>query len=131
MTKEWWEDEYMPINHEHDHINDYNDIYTKKYSINVSVEYRRRLYSEEEKKYLRPIAETLAMLDGNAFFSIPPGNDIEWYEQYLPEAAAIFYSNGGKEGFAGDASWIKDLQHETPAIKLAYDSWHSLKVLSK
>lgn len=62
--------------------------------------------SAKEKAKLRPIAETLAMLDGNAFF----GNDVEdreWYEGYLGEAHALYESNGGDSGWAGLASFAK------------------------
>jgi len=58
-------------------------------------------------------------------------NGCEWYEQYLPEAAAIFYGNGGPTGWAGEASWIKELKHENESIKTAYDSWRTIKTLSK
>lgn len=57
--------------------------------------------SVETKKMLRPIAETLAMLDGNAFFGMGDRDTQEWYEQYLPEAYTLFEENGGKNGWAG------------------------------
>lgn len=67
-------------------------------------------YSDEEKEYLRPIAETLAMLDGNAFFGI----EVEGYEHYekdyLPEAFALFNANGGLHGGAGQASFVLKTQ---------------------
>lgn len=59
-------------------------------------------FSPEEKAKLRPIAETLAMLDGNAFFT-----EEEWYESYLPEADALYQANGGDDGWAGEASFAK------------------------
>jgi len=64
-------------------------------------------FTDEEKAKLRPIAETLAMLDGNAFFGNSTERDgriIEWYEQYLPEAAALYNGNGGDNGWAGESS---------------------------
>lgn len=66
----------------------------------------KREFTEAEKVKLRPIAETLAMLDGNAFF----GNDDngrQWFEMYLPEAHALYESNGGDDGWAGQASFVK------------------------
>lgn len=63
-------------------------------------------FSDDEKRKLRPIAETLAMLDGNAFFGMGTG-DREWYEQYLPEAHALYEANGGDNGWAGDASFAR------------------------
>ena len=65
-------------------------------------------FSQSEKTKLRPIAETLAMLAGNAFFSMKADGDRDWWEQYLPEAAALYESNGGDNGWAGEASFIKE-----------------------
>lgn len=67
----------------------------------------KRTFTQEEKDKLRPIAETLAMLDGNAFFGANSGAEQEWYEQYLPEAHALYESNGGDNGWAGEASFSK------------------------
>ena len=52
-------------------------------------------FSEAEKQKLRPIAETRAMLDQNAFFPLRADTH---YEQYLPEADAIYKANGGDKG---------------------------------
>lgn len=62
--------------------------------------------SVEEKSKLRPIAETLAMLDGNAFFGMDTGHGEIW-EQYLGEAHALYQANGGDSGWAGEASFAK------------------------
>lgn len=64
----------------------------------------RGSFTDAEKCKLRPIAETLAMLDGNAFFGMDSG-DCEHYESYLPEAHALYESNGGDTGWAGRASF--------------------------
>ena len=64
-------------------------------------------FSADEKAKLRPIAETLAMLDGNAFFGNEAHAGAEWYEQYLPEAHALYEGNGGDKGWAGEASFAK------------------------
>lgn len=77
------------------------------------------------KPILRPIAETLAMLDGNAFFSA----ENEWYAQYLPEAYAVFTDNGGLAGWAGQAHWVTDLNHENAEVAQAYENWRMLKRL--
>lgn len=64
-------------------------------------------FTDQEKAKLRPIAETLAMLDGNAFFGNSferDGKIIEWYEMYLPNAAALYNGNGGDDGWAGESS---------------------------
>ena len=94
---------------------------------------RKKTFTAKEKAFLRPIAETLAMMDGNAFFGMmtdDDGNDV-FYEQYLPEAYQIFKNNGGLKGWAGQVSWIKQLEHENDGVKEAYQSWQLLKVLSK
>lgn len=55
-------------------------------------------FTEEERARLRPIAETLAMLDGNAFFTAifeHDDRDYPWCDQYLPEAHALYVANGG------------------------------------
>lgn len=88
-------------------------------------------WTDDEKRVLRPIAETIALLDGNAYFphKLPDGR--EWYEQYLPEAASIFYDNGGLDGWAQHLSWIEESIHENDNVKNAYDSWQVIKKLSK
>ena len=66
---------------------------------------------EEKAMMLRPMAETLAMLDGNAFFGTSyvdrDGMEREWWEQYVPEAEAIFDGNnaGHGGGWASRASF--------------------------
>lgn len=96
-----------------------------KYTIEISQEDIEHQFTVEEKEYLRPIAETLAMLDGNAFFDL----NGTIYEAYLPEARAIFNSNGGLTGWASGASWIRKLEHETPAVEEAYRNYITLKAL--
>lgn len=63
-------------------------------------------FSEAERLKLRPIAETLAMLDGNAFFGMGSG-ETYWADQYLPEASALYEANGGDTGWASEASFAK------------------------
>lgn len=68
---------------------------------------RQGSFDEAERKKLRPIAEVLAMLDGNAFFGIAGFEGRYWADQYLPEAHALYEANGGDNGWAGRASFIK------------------------
>ena len=77
------------------------------YEIDLPAEPRKD-FTVEEKMLLRPIAETLAMLDGNAFFGIDGDMLLDWYEQYLPQAWEVWHSNGGLAGWAGLASWAQD-----------------------
>jgi len=68
--------------------------------------------SEMYKRVLRPIAEVLAMQDGNAFFGMEideQGND-EFVDQYLPGARELFEDNGGMSGWAGKASFAEPFQ---------------------
>ncbi len=83
----------------------------------------------ELKPVLRPIAETLAMLDGNAFFGTQLGDGREWYEQYLPEALVLFESNGGLTGWASEASFVKECNHENAEVAQAYENWITMKRL--
>lgn len=67
---------------------------------------KRESFTAREKLKLRPIAETLAMLDGNAFFGSTKdeaGNDT-WYEGYLAQAASVWDANGGDNGWSGASS---------------------------
>lgn len=82
-------------------------VLDKPYHINVPAGGWKRDFSDVEKAKLRPIAETLAMLDGNALFGTDLGNGREWYESYLPEAYVIYERNGGDGGWAGEASFAK------------------------
>lgn len=97
----------MPSN---DGMHQDDGIQRLDYSISIPLDgYRDALsFSEEEKLLLRPIAETIAMLDGNAFFTIAGVGESEWYEQYLPEAWALWNANGGSGGWAGEASWARE-----------------------
>lgn len=87
----------------------------------------RRVFSDQDKEKLRPIAETLAMLDGNAFFGI---GGTDFYESYLPEADAVYRSNGGDDGWASEASWVKTnrILKNDPVCK---ELWEKLQVMIK
>ena len=100
------------------------------YNLTVNQKFINYQWTDEEKQRLRPIAETIALLDGNAFFPHNLADGREWYEQYLPEAATVFDDNGGLDGWAGEISWIKDIHHENESVKEAYDSWQVIKKLS-
>lgn len=79
-------------------VND--ESFTIKYEIYVQKNKLKYEFTDEEKQKLRPIAETLAILDGNAFFGTLLTNNKEWYEQYLPEAHYLFEYCGGKNPYA-------------------------------
>ena len=93
----------------------------------------RRDFTVEEKVLLRPIAETLAMLDGNAFFSMSPDNEPEWYEQYLPEAWELWHSNGGLAGWAGQTSWGREhqMREHNPAVKEVWQQYQTMVRLTQ
>ena len=93
---------------------------------------KKTKFTIKEKEILRPIAEVLAMLDGNAFFGMSlddQGNDL-WYEQYLPEAYRVYQTNGGAAGWAGETSWMKHIVPENDSVKEAYQNWQLIKMLS-
>lgn len=102
----------------------------RTYEVYVYDEDLKREFTQDEKDILRPIAEVLAVLDGNAFFGmeLPDGKD--WYEQYLPEAWAIFQNSGGYNGAFMGASWIEDLHPKNPAVREAYDAYRTIKGLA-
>jgi hypothetical protein len=139
MPKEWWEDEchaedVFTYPRDNDLLNTGNNGYNPRlirYENMVPLEFLRREYSDEEKKWLRPICETLAMLSGGEFTGAELRNGKEPYEQWLPEAAAIFYANGGSSGRAGHASWMKDLTHESKNVERAWTEWRTIKSLSR
>lgn len=111
---------------------DTEGLTTIRYEIHVYDEDRREIdsFSKEEKVWLRPIAETLAMLDGNAFFGTDIG-EREWYEQYLLEAWALFKGNGGIGGWSGEVSWIKGSGTDNPAVKAAWDEYVLVRNLAR
>jgi len=100
------------------------DEYTITYELSMLGDATSRTFTENEKAILRPIAETIAMLDGNAFFTMDC-QDGEWYEQYLPEAWSLFQNNGGINGWAGEASWVRLSLEDSPAV---VEARKSLKV---
>jgi hypothetical protein len=97
-----------------------------KYEIDLPVDCRTE-FTAREKQLLRPIAETLALLDGNAWFDIPGPDGGEFYEMYLSGAWEVFHSNGGETGAAGDASWVKCLlaQEQNPTLGQIWDQYQT------
>jgi hypothetical protein len=101
------------------------------YELSINKDHLNQDFSEQEKRLLRPIAETLAMMDGNAFFTVTGLDGKEWYEHYLPESYALYTANGGPDGWAGECCWIREMKHENDSVREAYENWHMLKKLSK
>jgi len=100
------------------------------YSLQLPSDHRQT-FTDEEKALLRPIAETLAMLDGNAFFGTKIGDPItgmdrEWYEQYLPEAWQVWNGNAGLEGWAGLTGWGSEhkLRQDNITLRGLWDQYH-------
>lgn len=85
------------------------------YELGMRGDATSKVFTDDEKAMLRPIAETIAMLDGNAFFTMDCQQG-EWYEQYLPEAWSLFENNGGLKGWAGEASWVRLSLNDSPAV---------------
>jgi hypothetical protein len=94
---------------------------------------RKFKFTNKQKSILKPIAEVIALIDGNAFFGISSddnGEDI-WYEQYLPEAYVVYKQNGGDKGWASQVSWVLDAKHENASVRDAYQHWQLLKILAR
>ena len=89
-----------------------------------------RLYSPEEHTILRPIAETLAMLDGKSLSSQGQCPSYHLCE-YLPIAYFLFEWNGGTNGWAGQASWVRDRTHKNLDVRDAYETYWTLKNLTQ
>lgn len=94
---------------------------------------RKKKFTHEQKTMLRPLAETIAILDGNAFFGLDTDEDGEdrWYEQYLPEAWLVYKANGATNGWITQTSWMRNLEHENDTVRDAYAQWQLLKRLSR
>jgi hypothetical protein len=95
--------------------------------------FRKKKFTARQKQFLRPIAEIIAVIDGNAFFgmTVDDYGEDTWYEQYLPAAWAIYKFSGGENGWISQVSWIKALDHENQSVKDAFEQWQLLKSLSK
>lgn len=102
----------------------------RRYEIHVYDEDMKRKFTQDEKDILRPIAEILAVMDGNAFFGMELPDGGEWYEQYLPEAWSVFQNSGGYNGSFMGASWVKDMHPTNPAVREAYDAYRTIKGLA-
>lgn len=98
------------------------------YKVEVPTNGWRLEFDQDYAEILRPIAETLAMLDGNAFFTF----ENHW-RGYLTEADAVFANNGGINGWAGEVSWVRELRmiQEDPTLRDAYDKLQMLLALKR
>ena len=110
---------------------DSEGVTNRVYELYVYDEDVRTEFTPEEKFWLRPIAETIAMLDGNAFFTVETSNGGEWYEQYLPEAWALWKSNGGIDGWAGEVGWVGKARFKNPAVAAAWEQFKIVLELAK
>lgn len=82
-----------------------------------------RVFPPDYVTILKPIAETLAMLDGNAFF----GSVWESWIQYLPEADAVYRSNSEPT----ELSWLKHYHHEDITLQDAWNKYQTLLALKR
>ena len=83
----------------------------------------RRVFPPDYVEILRPIAETLAMMDGNAFF----GKDWRSWINYLPEADAVYRTNNSPN----DVSWLQHYQHEDATLQDAWNKYQTLLALKR
>lgn len=96
------------------------------YNIDVDTKYVGCEFTEEDYQKLRTICEVLAMLDGNAFFQIE-----EIWRSYIPEAKSLYESNGGDDGWAGQAEFAKIYLalEKDPELKELYNQFKFLAAL--
>jgi hypothetical protein len=87
--------------------------------------WRRNFEDEVYVKMLRPIAETLALIDGSAF--------IGHWSGYLSEADAIYRANGELDDWPNVCSWIKrkTLIESDPVLKDLNDKLEMLLILKE
>lgn len=120
----------MSMPFDDDYINPTEGVSVRRYEIHVYDEDMDRAFTKDEKDILRPIAEMLAIMDGNAFFGMKLDDGKEWYEQYLPEAWSVFQNTGGYDGAIMNASWVKDMYPKNPSVREAYDAYRTIKGLA-
>lgn len=102
------------------------DFVIRNYRIPVSHEILTRTFTFEEVQFLRPIAEVIALLDGNILHS----TDI--YELYITDAYALYIEAGGDlDRKTGELKIFNNEKHENENIKDAWEAWMTLKKLSK
>ena len=128
--KEWWEHDYetdldtsLRLNEDQSQI-----PWTRTFKISVAAEHHERVFTDEEKEILRPICETLALIDGNPFFTGTYEGRKIW-ELYLSYAYSVVSSNGGFCGWASQFSWIQDAHHPNASVREAYQTLRTLKKL--
>jgi hypothetical protein len=95
-----------------------NSIHEHNYICNQLDGGWRRVFPPDYIEVLKPISETLAMLDGNCWYF--PDNP-SWI-QYLPEADAVYRANSCPES----VSWLKHFHHEDPTLQ---DAWNKYQML--
>lgn len=97
-----------------------NNYVSFSYSVTKPKGGWRRKFDEDYQNKLKPIAETLTLLDGNAFTG-------SW-QNYLQEADALYRNNGGDTGWASECSWIKRerIMQEDPVLTVL---WNKLQML--
>lgn len=92
---------------------------------------KKKKFTAKEKIMLRPLAESIAILDGNGFFGLSrdENGDDNWYEQYLIEAWMIYKSNPSV--IKGTSWYLNHVEHENATVEDAYNNWLLIKMLSR
>ena len=130
MIKEWWEDDHVREDIEsisdsdwqHNQPTPESDPRCVPFEIYIPLHYLNIDWTDEQIEIMRPVAETFALLHS--------AHAVHW-RNYLAHAAAVLDNSGGPNGAVRDASWMVDRQHETPAVKTAYEDWQTLKNLCR
>lgn len=113
----------MPGEHETIYLDPDPGIHEHAYTVHRLSGGWRRIFPPDYVEVLKPIAETIAMLDSNCYYF--PGNP-SWV-QYLPEADAVYRANSKPEC----VSWLKHHHHEDPTLQDAWNKYQTLLALKR
>jgi hypothetical protein len=106
----------------------------RKYTRTYNIYGRKIILDQTQEFYIRPIAETLAMLDGNAFFGSGGGANSqygEWWMQYAADAIVLWEANGGLNGWPSESLTGNLVKHENDQVREAFENWLMLKKLAR
>jgi len=122
---EWWESMYLSDGPEDDF--DLSQRHSWRLTIPEALLKQRDWNKLEDDDYLiqslRPLAESLSLLE------YASNNSLTHWRDWLPAAWRIALKSRTEKW--QELSWIKNLEHESSDVEEAYQSWQTVKRLSK